>query len=435
VARTARLLSWRLPHDLSDVEHTRRLGILAILVNNLLMNFGFSIIIPLIAVHYTALPGFTAAAIGTVLALRQMAQQGLDLVGGMIADRIGARTSIVVGCLVRAAGFLGIGLATSMPELVAMALLAGVGGAFFDAPGTAALADLVMPEARQRVYALSATLANVGTFLGPIAGVWLLHMSWQAVGIASAGVFVTISLLTRLLLPAHTLRREKADHLLGVPGRSALRQTLSLLLRDRIFLQMTALTTGYWFLSTQINISVPLVAASLGGPRMVAVVFSVYAGMAIVLQYPVVRYLGARFSARVLLGASTACAGLGLALAVGMHSILPLLIGIGLFAVARLQMQPTVNWVTSELAPQGQLGAYFGFGALSVAIGAGVGQITGGALYDLSLQLHQPFLLAGTLLLVAAITSTGLLRAQLPVGHRRVEALETALEPETEDLV
>ena len=406
------------------------MGVATLLVNNLLMNFGFSIIIPLVAVHFTALPGFTAAAIGIVLAIRQMAQQGLDLVGGMIADRIGARTSIVTGCLVRAAGFLVIGFAATMPELIAGALIAGVGGAFFDAPGTAALADLVLPEGRQRAYAFSATLASVGTFLGPIVGVWMLHVSWHAVGIASAAVFVTIGTLTYLFLPAHTLRRTRRERHLASSenSRTTLRHTLGLLKRDRTFLRLTALTSGYWFLSTQMNITVPLVAASLGGPQMVAVVFALYAGMAIVLQYPVVRYLSARFSARTLLGVSIACAGGGLAFAVGMRSVVPLMLGVGLYALARLQMQPTVNWVTSELAPTGQLGAYFGFGALSVAIGAGAGQITGGALYDLSMRHHEPLILAGTLALVGAVSATGMLRLRLGVGHPRARDAANTME-------
>ena len=102
--------------DLTTTQ--RHLGVTVLLGNTGLMNFGFSVLIPLLAVHFTGRLGFTAASIGLVLALRQFSQQGLDLVGGLIGDHFGARTSIAVGCFVRAAGFAGIGLAHTLGMLI-----------------------------------------------------------------------------------------------------------------------------------------------------------------------------------------------------------------------------------------------------------------------------------------------------------------------------
>ena len=60
-------------------------ALVVLLGNTCLMNFGFAILVPLIAIHFTGSLGFTAASIGLVLALRQFSQQGLDLVGGVHA--------------------------------------------------------------------------------------------------------------------------------------------------------------------------------------------------------------------------------------------------------------------------------------------------------------------------------------------------------------
>jgi DHA1 family multidrug resistance protein-like MFS transporter len=75
---------------------------------------------------------------------------------------------------------------------------------------------------------------------------------------------------------------------------------------------------------------------------------------------------------------------------------------------------PLSNVVTAELAPAGMLGAYFGFGALSVAIGAGGGQYAGGFLFDIASRHHLPLALWGTMLAVGLVVALGLWRLRLP---------------------
>lgn len=411
----------------------RRAGVAVLLGNTLLMNFGFSMLIPLLAIHFTGSLGFTAASIGLVLALRQFSQQGLDLVGGVFGDRFGARSAITIGCFIRAAGFFGIGISRTLPSLILFAVLSGIGGAFFDACGTAALADLVAPHNHQRVYAASATLGNVGTTVGPLLGVALLGVSFVMVGAISAGCFVFVGLLTLVFLPASALRATpacapKPDDV-AAASRPAAHGSVMMLLRDRTFVLLTALLAGYWFLWAQMNISVPLVAARMGGPRLAALAFAANAGPAILLQYPTARYIGDRWSPRLILTVSVALCGAGMALAFISPLVPVFFLGVVLFALARMVIGPTINAVTAELAPAGRLGAYFGFGALAVAIGAGFGQYAGGVLYDAASALHQPAVLWATLAAVGIGSAIGLARLPLPArsmtSHqdRRAESL------------
>jgi MFS transporter, DHA1 family, multidrug resistance protein len=391
------------------------------------MMFGFSILIPLLAIHFTHSLGFTAAAIGLVLAVRQVSQQGLDLVGGVFADRFGARTAIVIGCMVRAAGFLGIGFSHTLPVLMWWAIVSGIGGAFFDASGTAALADLVAPEQRQQAFAASATLGNVGQTLGPLVGVALLGVDFLVVSVAAAGCFVVVGLLTLAWLPASALRSAAAEPASRPdrPGKAHPRvslqvgTTLRTLWSDRSFVWLTALLAGFWFLWAQINITVPLAAAQLGGARLAGVAFAINAAPAILLQYPVARFVGQRYPARVVLAISVALCGAGMALAFASPSLAVFFGGISIFALARMLIWPMVNVVTADMAPAGRLGAYFGFGALAVAIGAGVGQFAGGFLYDAAHTYHQPALLWVSMILVGAGVAVGLWRLPLPDSRRR----------------
>ena len=66
---------------------------------------GFFMVIPMISVHFVDGLGWTAGAIGLVLAARQFFQQGLTPFSGVLADRFGAKPLIAIGMVVRAAGF------------------------------------------------------------------------------------------------------------------------------------------------------------------------------------------------------------------------------------------------------------------------------------------------------------------------------------------
>lgn len=409
---------------LTHTATTSQISVVTLLTNTCLMNFGFSMFVPLIAIHFSHGLGFTAAAIGLVLALRQIAQQGLDLAGGVFADRFGARTAIVIGCFVRAAGFVGIGVSTTLPMLILWAIVSGVGGAFFDASGTAALADLVAPERRQRMFAASATMGNAGQTIGPLLGVALLGINFVVVSLAAAGCFVLVGTLSFAFLPdtllrgGHVADRERTADLAGASNVSSVLTTLRTLRRDRTFVRLTLLLAGFWFLWAQLNIGVPLAAVRIGGPSfgatLAGLAFAINAAPAILIQYPLARYVGERYTPRVVLAASVALSGAGMALVFATPSVAVFVVGIAVFALARMLIWPTVNAVTADLAPAHMLGAYFGFGALAVAIGAGLGQFLGGFLFDLATASRQPALLWAPIFFIGLAAAYGLSRLRLP---------------------
>ena len=109
-----------------------------LLFSNFLMWGGFFAVVPLITVHFVSDLGWAAASVGLVLALRQLTQQGLTVFGGAWSDVVGPKPLILLGCLLRAAGFAWMGLTTTLPLLLAAALPAGIGGGLFAASENAA---------------------------------------------------------------------------------------------------------------------------------------------------------------------------------------------------------------------------------------------------------------------------------------------------------
>lgn len=103
-----------------------------LLVNQLGVNTGFYLLIPYLAVHLGENLGMSAAVVGIVLGVRNLSQQGLFLIGGSAADRLGARRVIIAGCALRTVGFALFALGDGLPVLLAASVLSGLAGALFN---------------------------------------------------------------------------------------------------------------------------------------------------------------------------------------------------------------------------------------------------------------------------------------------------------------
>jgi MFS family permease len=103
-----------------------------LVVNQFGVNVGFYMVVPFLATYLVDDLGYAAALVGVVLGVRTLSQQGLFLVGGTAADRLGCRPVIVLGCALRVLAFGLFALVTSPVGIMAAAVLTGFAGALFN---------------------------------------------------------------------------------------------------------------------------------------------------------------------------------------------------------------------------------------------------------------------------------------------------------------
>lgn len=378
----------------------RRQGLMILLANYFLMWTGFVMVVPLIAVHYVDRLGWAAAAIGVILAVRQFTQQGLGVFTGMWADRVGVKGLICVGVLLRAFGFALMAWADTFPLLLLSALFAAFGGALFESPGRAAAVVLTEPETRSRYFALQGAASSIGTAVGPLAGTFLLRFSFQWVALASASLYVIAFLLVAIWLPSPpTVRR---DDKLAAGVQAAL--------HDRPFMTFTLLAAGLWFMWVQFSVAVPLRATDISGTvDVVGWIYLLNAGMSIVLQVPLVSLLSRWLPSIPMLGIGMLVMAAGLGGVALAHTTLALLGCMAIFITGQLLAMPSQQTATADLADPNALGSYFGVGMLALAVGGGIGNYAGGALYDLGQARAMPALPWIIFSAVGLITGSGLL--------------------------
>lgn len=392
-------------------EGERRRGLRVLLIATFFAWGGFFMVVPMIAVHYVDGLGWTAASIGLILALRQFTQQGLAVAAGVLADRFGVKTPILVGMVLRILGFGSMAFAGTFGLLLASSLLSALGGALFESPRAAATAALTHEAERPRFYTLVGVAGGLGTTLGTQLGVLLLRADFALVSLGAATSYLVILVMIWVFLPPVRVAADEAGLLRGV----------GLALRDRTFTRYTAFMSGHWFMMTQFLVALPLVTVVvIGSTEGIAWVYGVNSAVSVLLAYPLPRLVGRHVSPAMALIIGNLLTALGL-FGVGLSVLAGtplLLIAVFVYSVGIVLVRPNDQTVLAGLANPLALGSYFGVALLALGIGGGAGSVAGGWLYDVGIALQQPLLLWLVCTVVGLVSSAGLWWTMIAADQR-----------------
>lgn len=370
-----------------------------LIFSNFLMWGGFFAVIPLVTVHFVGDLKWAAASVGLVLGVRQLMQQGLTVFGGAWADQIGPKPLILAGCLLRTLGFIWMGFAGSFGELMLASVVAGVGGGLFDAPKSAAIAAVTREADRMSMFSLISVSGNLGMVTGPLIGAAMIGLGFRTAAIAAGCVYLLAALVMALTLPA--LRPTGANKAKGFEG-------LAVAARDQRFRRFTLVLIGYFILSTQINVLITLKAIALAGKGATGPLYGLSAGLAVLLQYPLLQLVERHIRTRYALVGAVLLVSTALGLMAFAHTFPLLLACVALYSLGTMIVFPSQQTLTARFAPPELVGSYFGFSAISLGVGGAVGNVIGGALIDAGQRLGFEPLPWLTLFVVGLFTAAGL---------------------------
>lgn len=380
---------------MSLVSQARSLGKYFLLFDNLLVVLGFFVVFPLISIRFVDQLGWAALVVGIALGLRQLVQQGLGIFGGAIADRFGAKPMIVTGMLLRAAGFATMAMADQPWLLWFSCALSAIGGTLFDPPRTALVIKLTRPHERSRFYSLLMMQDSAGAVVGALIGSWLLQYDFHFVCWTGAGIFVLAAGWNAWLLPAYRISTV----------RTPMKEGMMRVMRDRRFLAYVLTLTGYYMLSVQVMLMLPIVVNEIAGsPAAVKWMYAIEAALSLSLLYPLARWSEKHFRLEQRLMAGLLLMTISL-IPVGLATSLQALFTlICCFYLGSIIAEPARETLSASLADPRARGSYMGFSRLGLALGGALGYTGGGWMYDTGHALGRPELPWFLLGLVGFIT-------------------------------
>ncbi|MGW8780851.1 MFS transporter [Streptomyces sp. NPDC055796] len=265
-----------------------------LMVNQFTINLGFYMLMPYLATHLAGPLGLAGWLVGLILGVRNFSQQGMFLIGGTLADRLGYKPMIIAGLVLRTAGFATLGLVESVPALLAASAATGLAGALFN-PASRAYLAADAGERRVEAFALFNVFYQAGILLGPLVGMILTGAGFRVTCLVAAAIFAILSLIQIRALPVR-----RPDHTDAPDGvrEGVLRQWRGIF-TNRPFLLFSLAMVGSYVMSFQVYLSLPLEVRRLGGEGQfaaaaVAVLFAVSGLSTIAFQTKVTAWCTAR---------------------------------------------------------------------------------------------------------------------------------------------
>ncbi len=264
-----------------------------LLLNQLSINIGFYMLIPYLAGYLAGDLGLAVWVVGLVLGVRNFAQQGMFLIGGTLADRLGYKPLIVAGCVLRTAGFGLLGLVDSVPALLVASAATGFAGALFN-PAVRAYLAHDAGERRVEAFALFNIFYQTGILFGPLLGLALTGIDFRLTCAVAAGVFAVLSVLQLRALP----QRRSGDT--ADPRASSVVTQWRSVLANRSFVLFSIAMIGSYVLAFQVYLALPLEVRRLAGGGVagtvgVATLFAVSGLLAIAGQMRITAWCRSRW--------------------------------------------------------------------------------------------------------------------------------------------
>jgi MFS family permease len=309
---------------------------------------------------------------------------------GRLGDRRGRRPLMIAGAATVGASVAAYSLATSVPVLVALRLVTGIGEAFFFTGAAAAVTDMAPEERRGEAVSFFSLALYVGIGVGPLLG----EAAIDAFGFGPTWLIGGgLGLLAATLALAVPETRPEGDE--GEPFTRLIHP--SALLPGTVLLASVMGMSGYFAF-------LPLHAleVGLGGSSLV---FLLYSGIVVVIRSVGARIpdvLGPERTCRISLLFST----VGLAVVALWRTPAGVLLGTAVFAVGSALAFPGLMVLALRGTGPGERGAVLGTFTAFVDIGFGIGPATLGLVADVggyggAFAAASAIALAGLVLLLA----------------------------------
>jgi MFS family permease len=310
-----------------------------------------SFVFTYLAIYLTRARHFSVAAAGLIVSLWGLGGIACGPVGGILADRLGRRLTMLVSFLAGALAMVQLGLARSPLHIALSTLVLGFCNDLWRPAMAATVTDIVPPADRTRAFGYLYWAANLG-FAGSsmIAGL-VASLSFTWLFIVDAATTAIFGVIVYLRVPETHPERHSTTRT-HVPILAPF--------SDGVLMSFIAAQLLMSIVFAQGNSTLPIDMTGHGvAPRTYGWLVAIN-GVLICLFQPATIKIVARFPrARMLAFGAFAC-GAGFGLCAVAHTPLPYAMTIVVWTFGELMFSPVTPTVLADLAPLHLRGSYQG---------------------------------------------------------------------------
>lgn len=341
-----------------------------------LVNRMGGVVVPFLAIYLSKQRGLSSAQTGIFMGLYGLGALLAGLCGGVLADRVGRRRTMLLSLFGGAAAMIAIGLVDHLWALGLSTLLMSWVGEMYRPAVSALVADVVPVAQRTRAYGYLYWVVNLGFAISAVLGGLAAGMGYLLLfvidGVTMAIYGVIVYWKVPETRPPVAIRAPRGGATAG----------LAQVLRDGPFLVLVGLVFGFAVGMWQSATAMPM-DMSLHGirPRVYGALSAINGIFIVVLQPRLTTWTAAWRKDRVLAWSSVAL-GVGLGLFAVTRHWLGYAVAIAVWTLGEMAYLPSVQSLVADLAPPGLRGRYQGLHGMAWGAASMVAPIVGGAVLD-----------------------------------------------------
>ncbi|WP_079129013.1 MDR family MFS transporter [Streptomyces qaidamensis] len=329
------------------------------------------------ALYLTLDRGYSATYAGLVAALHGLGGVLSSLGGGVMADRLGRRPTLLIAQASTAVSVALLGFVHDPVAIAGVAFLVGMASNASRPAVQAMMADIVRPEDRIRAFSLNYWAINLGFAVSSMAAGFIAEVSYRAGFLIEAGMTMACAILVFLRLPESKPAEPAVST--AVPADSV---SLGTVLRDGRFMSVVGLSFLVALIFQQGSVGLPVAMGEAGfSPAEYGMAIAVNGALIVVLQIPVTRFIEHRDPRRLLV-VSSLLAGYGFALTAFAGSVGVIALTVCVWTLAEIVNAPTQTGLVVRLSPVHGRGRYQGMYTMSWSVAALVAPLLSGFVID-----------------------------------------------------
>ncbi|MFI7504259.1 MDR family MFS transporter [Streptomyces sp. NPDC049687] len=327
------------------------------------------------ALYLTLDRGYSASYAGLVASLHGLGGVTSSLGGGVMADRIGRRPTLLLAQSATAVSVAVLGFVEDPVAIAGVAFLVGMASSASRPAVQAMMADIVRPEDRVRAFSLNYWAINLGFAVSSMAAGFIAEFSYRAGFLLEAGMTLVCAVVVFLKLPESRPPLEAKALEEDSVG-------LGTVLRDTRFMSVVGLSFLVALVFQQGSVGLPVAMGAAGfTPADYGMAIAVNGVLIVALQIPVTRFIEHRDPRRLLV-VSSVLAGYGFGLTAFAGSVGVFALTVCVWTLAEIVNAPTQTGLVVRLSPVHGRGRYQGMYTLSWAVAGLLAPVMSGFVID-----------------------------------------------------
>jgi MFS family permease len=342
-------------------------------------------VVTFLALYLTLDRGYSATYAGLVASLYGLGGAVGAVVGGVLTDRVGRRSTMLLAQVAAAACTATLAYAHGQVAIAAVATAIGVASSASRPAVQAMMADVVPAADRVRAFSLNYWAINIGFAVSSAAAGLIASQGYFWLFLGDAFMTLLCALVIYAKVPESMPAHEPAasgERLGDAAGRGDSRVGLGVVLRDRRFMAFVALT---FLLGTVTQQGATTLSVDMGRQGFTASEYGLVIGLngllIVLLQIPLTRLVERR-SVATLLTAGTLLMGWGFGLTAFAGSVAFYAFTVAVWTVGEILHAPASMSLVADLSPAHARGRYQGMYSLAWPAASFAGPLLGGVALD-----------------------------------------------------